>query len=999
MRIRRSSVFVFVGLLVLILLSSSTFAYDLKDNFQTGSTLLTTAGAAGRVLASRFTASNGNYTAFVCEKYGTWTGNPTMRCELWNESGGEPDTRLISFETRNGFDTGSGVKNNFTNETGYKIVDGTVLYLAIVCVSNCDGGNEMSDYGVVTGGSWITSNNFGVDWSASQNYRGRWALYGLSIVGQTSPTVILSSPLNNTIINTNTKNITCNVSWSDGYLLNLSLYINGTLNTTNTTSVTNNSNYTFVDVDFGYGEYIWNCKAEDNNTNTSWATNNFTLTIDLTDPAIVTNFTNNSIYYQQNITGQFNFSDNVILNTYNFSVDGTQVVGQTGINNSFAQHNLSLDPSSYSVGLHILTVRIADGHTAKKRGGDYKVSNGIFNDYLEYSFWDNGFIRTQSKNKSILDKWTSKTEADKYIQIYEPAKPSSVQTFIEESDMPIYIINKPGYYGDTWIVMGNHWKDYVLEDEPDAKVSIKRINDYKVEVTIEGIKNHPERLVLKSVGDLNVFIQNYTFYTLNSSVNYSSDIFETDKQTITLEINKTVSTNANLFWNGNLISSTKTNYNNYDFYTATFATPQISSAQENITFYWNYTLTGTNNTETGNITNNQTIYRISIDDCSTYPTHTINFSLLDETTTNSTVGEIHATLHTYRFNSSNYRSNSFDFAGQNNYSICIYPSWAAYNITSYAFEYLATGYTTKEYMFTALGISNQTQLINLYLTNSTLASDVVITLRDTDDNLLEDYTIRVKRYYPETGEEITVEITQTDYNGNAVVHLILNDVYYSLSIEKDSQVIRSIPPAKYYTTSQTIIIDISDTELSFEEKVYYTVSPDSPVQSQPTNFSLTAISPGNYIEWFAIYTTFNNTVYLDNSTTSDGGTVTIELNLTNQTGWLSITYYIKAQDESLFTFDGGYFVTDIIPGEYSVEAQASTWEDVFDVMWRVVMAVFVSILMVLIFVQFIGPEAAGIVGVLTQIGFLIIGWIPVWMGIVEAIIIFGLYLVYQRGAA
>ncbi len=831
-----------------------------------------------------------------------------------------------------------------------------------------------------------------------------WNIYNGNVTvpppSQGKPIVTLISPINDTITNKNTVNMTCNASWVDGYLINLSLYINGTLNATNTTTVTNNSNYTFTNIDFGEGVYYWNCYACDNNSNCSWATNNFTYTIDFVDPVIVTNFINKSIYYQNNITGQFNFSDNTILNTYNISVDETQVAGQTGINNNFAQYNLSLDPSSYSVGSHTLTIRVADGHTTEELKGDYKIRNGIFNDYLEYGFWDNGFIRTQSKNRSIIDKWTSKKEIDRYTQIYEPAKPSSIQTFIEESDMPIYIINKPGYYGDTWIVMGDHWKDYVLEDEPGAKVSIKRINDYKVEVTIEGIKNHPERLVLKSVGDLNVVIKNYIFYILNSSISYSSDIiFETDQQTITLEINKTVSTNANLYWNGNLISSTKTNYTNYDLYTATFTTPQISAAQENITFYWNYTLTGINNTETGSITNNQTIYRISIDNCSTYTTYTINFSLLDETTINSTIGTIHATLHTYRPNSSNYRSNSFDFTGQNNYSICIYPSWATYNTTSYSFEYLATGYTSKEYMFAALEISNQSQEIKLYLTNSTLASNVVITLRDTNDNLLEDYTIRVKRYYPGTGEEITVEITQTDYNGNAVVHLILNDVYYSFSIEKDSQVIKSIPPAKYYTTAQTFIIDITDIELSFEEKVYYTVSPDSPVQSQPTNFSLTAISPGNYIEWFAIYTIFNNTVYLDNSTTSDGGTATIELNLTNQTGWLSITYYIKAQDESLFTFRGGYLITDLVPGEYSIETQASAWEDIFNVMWRVVVAVFASIIMVLVFVQFIGPEAAGIVGVLVQIGFLIKGWIPVWMGIVEAVIIFGLYLMYQRGGA
>lgn len=769
-----------------------------------------------------------------------------------------------------------------------------------------------------------------------------------------------------------------------------SFVVDGDLNSTDA-YISGNDVFVSSNITFTAGSHNWfiNCT----NQNESVSSSTYSLWIDPVDPTITDDFTNGTIYYNENLTGQFNLSDNLLLHSYNISIDSNDIINGI-LDTTFYPLNLSLDLINISPGNHTLSVRVADGHTAKELKRDYKWSNGLFDDYLKYNFYGEGYIKTRSKTKSILDKWTTTRKKDRYIQTYEPANPSSTITFIEESDMPIYIKHKPGHYNDYWLIIGDHWKDYVLENEPDAQVSIKRIDQYKVEVTINRIKN-PEKLIFNSVGDLNIITKNYTFIKTNMTLTHTLLLFETDEQTITLEINRSgFSTDADLYWNESLISSTKTSFENYDRYVATFTTPNLANISENVTFYWAYNLSGSD----GNITNNQTIYRISIDNCSTYTTRAINFTLIDESTNLPIVGEIHATLHTYRSSSSNYRENSFNFEGANNYSICIYPSWANYTLDSYAFEYLADGYATEEYMVSNLDISNKTQNINLYLVNESLSDNVIITLRDTDDNLLENYTIRVRRYYPESGEEITTEITETDHNGNAVVHLILNDVYYTFSLERDGTVIRIVSPAKYYSTSQTFIIDISEIELNFEDKVYYTVSPNSPIEPGLINFTLTTISPGSYIEWFAIYTSLNSTEYLDNSTTASGGNARIELNLTNQTGWLTITYFIKATDEDTFIFTGGYYITDVIPGNNSVVEQADEWEGVFNTMWRVIIAVAISVVSVLVFVQFTGPEAAGVIGLLFQIAFVVIGWIPLLFVIIEAVCIIGLYMLSQRGA-
>ncbi len=264
-----------------------------------------------------------------------------------------------------------------------------------------------------------------------------------------------------------------------------------------------------------------------NRTNNNFSSNttirNFT--VDLESPTLVTDFLNDTFVFNQNLTGHFNFSDNIQVHSINISIDGVTIVNVTNINTQNYILNLSYNISTLTIGKHSLGIEWADGHTAKELGGDYDISNGLFNNHLKYDFYDNGNIKTKLKSKSLMDRWSSGKRKDRYIQILEPAKPSDTITLIEESDMPIYIAHKEGSYNDYWIIMGNHWKDYVLENEPNAKVSIKRINENKVEVTISGIKNK-EKLVFNSLGDLNVETREYSFYRINMTETFDILITE-----------------------------------------------------------------------------------------------------------------------------------------------------------------------------------------------------------------------------------------------------------------------------------------------------------------------------------------------------------------------------------------------------------------------------------------------------------------------------------------
>ena len=606
------------------------------------------------------------------------------------------------------------------------------------------------------------------------------------------------------------------------------------------------------------------------------------------------------------------------------------------------------------------------------RAGSY--SSGAFSTSL-YNYATNAkatvttaslreIINTQSSNinetkfyRDAVLKWTNTslnygTERDLYIKSYSSAQCGGVS----------------GGYGATcYNTLQFYW--YAFDQHSGVTAGIEDLWDIS--------PVHVEDVLEKSVQDYyltleRTFTTNTTWnLTMSGSVNLS---FSIDNSTINATIDSATITNITF-----KVSKTL---------------PESNDTVLNLTWFWSLNVP----VYSGNVSVNQSVYSIRLDNCSVYSQRAINFSLFDEESGDPIVGEVDTILRTYSINPANYRTNIFNLAGFNNYSLCRNPTGIVYYVDSYTFEFGADGYVTKEYVIDNLAIGSSTHVIDLFLLNESSSDNVVITLRDTDDNVLEDYTIKVKRFYPGTGDTEIVEIVNTDYAGTSIVHLVLNDIYYGFVIEKDGVVLEEIPLSKIYTTSKTFIIDLGAT-LNFENMVWYSVSPDSHVDSVVTNFSLFTDSPDDLMEWASISIYFNGSYYSDNISLAGGGTSIIELNLTGFTGWLNFNYSIKAVNESVFSFVGGYLVINMSVGDYSVVGQKDSWEGFLDEMWRVIAAVLVSIIAVLVLVPFIGSESAGVVGVLVQIGFVAIGWIPIWMVIIEAIILGGMYLLVQRGGA
>ena len=138
------------------------------------------------------------------------------------------------------------------------------------------------------------------------------------------PTITQTSPANNTGIITPTTVYFNVTAWSvAGTKLNITLWFNNSANKTWVNAANNTLQTWNISFD-GAHEASYNWWFSVNDTNGQTNSTDKTLTVDLVIPGIVNNFVNGSLYYKNNLTSWFNFSDGLMLHRYNISIDGLE---------------------------------------------------------------------------------------------------------------------------------------------------------------------------------------------------------------------------------------------------------------------------------------------------------------------------------------------------------------------------------------------------------------------------------------------------------------------------------------------------------------------------------------------------------------------------------------------------------------------------------------------------------------------------------------------------
>jgi hypothetical protein len=167
-------------------------------------------------------------------------------------------------------------------------------------------------------------------------------------------------------------------------------------------------------------------------------------------------------------------------------------------------------------------------------------------------------------------------------------------------------------------------------------------------------------------------------------------------------------------------------------------------------------------------------YYYLLDNCTLTKNYSINYSIKDETTgslinTATTTG-----TYNYTIDGINYYTYTLNEPTKNNYSICIYPSWA--QITSYSNLYSSSGSEYPQRRFTGTDIlTNLTTSKTLYLLNSSLGIYIRFKTTDSYNNVLTDVNIKA---YKATDLTVIIEEESSDGSGMATFFLNPNQNYY-----------------------------------------------------------------------------------------------------------------------------------------------------------------------------------------------------------------------------
>jgi len=298
----------------------------------------------------------------------------------------------------------------------------------------------------------------------------------------------------------------------------------------------------------------------------------------------------------------------------------------------------------------------------------------------------------------------------------------------------------------------------------------------------------------------------FTFASEFSNYVYSDSILETAEDTFSVDITipegvTIQAASTKLIYNGTTYSSVTTRENTDNNYTISKSIyiPGGTSGfdSENRSFYWNITIvdedTGESFTQSSD-EQNQTVNELKFGLCSaTLDVPMLNFTMIDEDTLVQINGSANATtfqatfnlgadsgnlLKTYSINNLSVTASEFDFCTAN-YTSTIYSDMEAF--------YTAAGYVDKQYFLNNASLTNTTNEITLYLLNEDDALEFFITV-EQDLEPIADATITIQKYFVGEGAYKTVEIDETDSDGEFTAYLDL-DKKYRFTITKNDVVL------------------------------------------------------------------------------------------------------------------------------------------------------------------------------------------------------------------
>lgn len=763
-------------------------------------------------------------------------------------------------------------------------------------------------------------------------------------------------PVNNTQFNTEINfNVTLDSATDGNCTLNLGEVANETIAFTAGMGVVVKQG---LNLTSGLWNYSFFCKNEGGNSSNETSTLTYIYS-DIVDPTItVIDFTNNSIIYND-LNFTLNFTDDFELSTYNVSIDGVDI--QNGdVNGTSAQVNVSYNASSLTIGQHNLSIRLADGHTAKRlyHKDKWSWTNGLFNDYLKYEWelpYTPGEITIKQKGGSIFDSFSSIEDFDRFRFTFEPNTQATSYTFEVEASNGYKIINAPNTPWKTWLVLNNeHWLDFYIDGTEE--VTITPITDTEVEVTVSNLPLQ-DTYNFNSIGDLNIITETYIFFTANFTETYEPLVQNSTSTTLYLDIAE-VSKPGNNY--STLVELDGTNYsatymttsNNITSYKYTFTT-NAPSLPYNLTHKWYVELTNYTNTPEAT----QIVYAPNLDNCSTYTTKFLNITVRDFDTDVLISADA---SYVYSYTSGGVQTNySGSQDGSTYFEFCIDPVYSNFT-TALQFNYEATGYDANIYSTPEIIADNSTNLVTVYLMNSTLTTAITITLADENDNELEGYTTEV--YYYDIGLSNYTLVSSKVSNGDGKLQFNLdvsgNKEYQFRVYNPSNELVYTEPKQELIETSYTFRIVLGTSPESIQVKLNQ-LDYNFSVSKITRNFTLAWNDINDYTSAVRLVISKENvtgsSTLSDQSSSSSSGS--LSYNVSDNYGIYYGRFYVTSSD------DGNEYIVETLTLDIREEWEVFGVESLFMAFFFIGTMMFLGIA--------ISPELS--VG-LTILGMIVFWW-------------------------
>jgi len=430
----------------------------------------------------------------------------------------------------------------------------------------------------------------------------------------------------------------------------------------------------------------------------------------------------------------------------------------------------------------------------------------------EEVIWDNTFIEGE------FDWYVNYCDSDGVCSYSTENRTISIDT-----TFPSITINQPtaieniGYYNKNetlnWSIsdtnLGNIWWEY-----------------NNTNTTLYGTENTTEFILAiipfngtlwanDSVGNVNSTFIEWEYNIFVNNETYSEQTYGSSYETFIINLNydpiKWELIEGNLWYNNTEYTGTDGASGDNVIFSTEIQIPTSATSLNN-SFYWIIALTNGTGTYYFNITeHNQTVSPIILHLCdATYNITTLNFSLKEEGTFNFLNGSLEATFDYWGGgDGSVFQEYSFSNASENsNYAFCIAPAYAEF-ITDATISYYKTGYDRREYLLDDYTINNQTENITLYLSTTASTDIFTFTVRDENDDTVQDAIIRVQRWDIGTNNFYTVGTISMAADGTGIINMRLNDAWYRYQVLYGGTLYLTTEPVKESSTARTLNIDLA----------------------------------------------------------------------------------------------------------------------------------------------------------------------------------------------